>query len=464
MPKGIGSGACEAKRSHLFISYATEDSELASWLARKLAAQGYAVWFDRMKLLGGEPWVHDIDIAINERTFRLIGLLSQASKNKPNPTKERTCALKVGKRLGIPDFLIPLKVDAAEVDWQMTDLCYLPFHRGWSEGWRQLLAKLESIKAPRHLANGAGLAAATFNFGEDLISAQPERIFTNILPVKSFPETVEYLGLDASVLAATKRRLIEAWAFYTIGSHEAIAFGPPPREFAHVVTETKGSFKHTEPKELEPEAVRNGVLALLERTLRVRLLRAGIKAHPKDRRIYYLPSNFRSDGWLRFTGRQGKTARRKIVGNLTVLRPQKPAEKVHHYFAFAIRRWTLAGQQLAFQIRPTLVFSDLQGELITDKRVGPLRRKLTSNWWNDEWLSRLLAATELIVGIPSIDGDGIVLERSLLGVNSEQSIVEDRFGASTPQGDEEGSATVESVQLDDEPEDHEGNDESAEND
>ena len=39
----------------MFISYAVEDSELARWLARKLAARGHPVWFDQMKLLGGEP-------------------------------------------------------------------------------------------------------------------------------------------------------------------------------------------------------------------------------------------------------------------------------------------------------------------------------------------------------------------------------------------------------------------------
>jgi hypothetical protein len=41
-------------RDHLFISYAAENSVLADWFARRLAALGYAVWYDRLKLLGGE--------------------------------------------------------------------------------------------------------------------------------------------------------------------------------------------------------------------------------------------------------------------------------------------------------------------------------------------------------------------------------------------------------------------------
>jgi hypothetical protein len=65
--------------SHLFISYAVEDAELARWLARKLAARGHPVWFDQMKMLGGEPWPQTIDDAIKNRTFRMLALVSEHS-------------------------------------------------------------------------------------------------------------------------------------------------------------------------------------------------------------------------------------------------------------------------------------------------------------------------------------------------------------------------------------------------
>src|SRR5438034_3500293 len=113
--------------SHLFISYAVEDAELARWLARKLTARGHPVWFDQMKMLGGEPWPQTIDDAIKHRTFRMLALMSANSFDKPNPTKERTAALAVGKARKIPDFLITLKVDAAELDWQTSDISYVSF-------------------------------------------------------------------------------------------------------------------------------------------------------------------------------------------------------------------------------------------------------------------------------------------------------------------------------------------------
>jgi len=74
-------------RKLLFISYAYEDEVLAKWLARKLAIYGYGVWIDQIKILGGESWVEEVDVAIKERSFRVLALLSKNSIAKPNPRK-----------------------------------------------------------------------------------------------------------------------------------------------------------------------------------------------------------------------------------------------------------------------------------------------------------------------------------------------------------------------------------------
>lgn len=80
-------------RDHLFLSYATEDWPLAEWLTRRLTAEGYRVWCDRFKLLGGESYPKDIDIALEHETFRVLALLSRSSLHKDNPRRERTKAL-----------------------------------------------------------------------------------------------------------------------------------------------------------------------------------------------------------------------------------------------------------------------------------------------------------------------------------------------------------------------------------
>ena len=179
------------QRDHLFVSYASEDYELAEWLTLKLTAEGYKVWCDKIKLLGGESYPRDIDIAIKERTFRLLALLSQHSIRKPNPLKERTLALNISRERAI-DFLIPLNVDGlspTRLDWMTSDLTFIPFHESWASGFAQLLEKLDSIGAPRQGLNGREAVCQWFAARGSVLE-KPERIWTNLLEVREIPRTL----------------------------------------------------------------------------------------------------------------------------------------------------------------------------------------------------------------------------------------------------------------------------------
>src|SRR2546426_2854435 len=84
-PTSPSETAYSTEHDHLFISYASEDHSFADWLALRLAREGYKVWYDRIKLLGGESYPKDVDHAIKDKTFRLIAILSRNSLEKPNP-------------------------------------------------------------------------------------------------------------------------------------------------------------------------------------------------------------------------------------------------------------------------------------------------------------------------------------------------------------------------------------------
>src|SRR5208337_3659699 len=59
-----GTGVTEINsqnRNMVFVSHANpEDNAFAQWLALRLATQGYAVWSDVTRLLGGEDFWDDI--------------------------------------------------------------------------------------------------------------------------------------------------------------------------------------------------------------------------------------------------------------------------------------------------------------------------------------------------------------------------------------------------------------------
>ncbi len=79
------------------------------WLTLRLTAEGYKVWCDRMKLLGGESYPKDINTAIKWRTFRFLTVLSHQSIAKPNPLKERTFALNLARERN-ENFIVPINL------------------------------------------------------------------------------------------------------------------------------------------------------------------------------------------------------------------------------------------------------------------------------------------------------------------------------------------------------------------
>ena len=60
-------------RDTLLLSHANpEDNVVTRWLALRLASEGYGVWSDITKLLGGERFWDNIEEAIRERTVKFV--------------------------------------------------------------------------------------------------------------------------------------------------------------------------------------------------------------------------------------------------------------------------------------------------------------------------------------------------------------------------------------------------------
>lgn len=445
-------------RTHLFISYAVQDSALAGWLARKLSLAGYAVWFDRMKLLGGEPWPQDIDVAIKERSFRMLAILSENSIKKPNPSKERALALQISKDENIPDFLIPLKADGVKLDWLMTDLSYLPFNRGWADGWRQLLKKLDSISAPKTIPAGSTLAAQTFDAGEGLLTNVPEEIVTNALLIKSVPEVLTFFEFTREASKDEDRRMQYNWGCYRV-ANGYLAFGPPPTEFQEMVRQTKTAFAWRDTREYDGIDVPNMVRHIIEQTLETRLKYSKCLPHPNNHRLFYLRAGWSPDAKVHYVGRAGKKTYKRIEGRARIWRQGVPKE-VKHFFGFELKRWRLSDQTVAFQIRPTLVFAEPNGQLILDARVGPLRRRLTKMWYNAEWVNRLLAATQVIASATPLPGDGLVLEPTTVRIQAPTGIREEMLAADPAEDEIAEDAVPELPEEDDETDKAKESDES----
>lgn len=435
--------------SHLFISYASEDVALATWLARKLAAVGYAVWFDRAKMLGGEPWPQTIDDAIKNRTFRMLALISANSLRKPKPTGERVLAQKIADQRGIPDFLIPLKIDASELDWLTTAVSYVPFQNGWAPGLRQLLEKLEKISAPRNLINASSVAATSFPTGAELITETSERLRTNVIRVEDIPPGIKAFAAENPLADDEKEKLDNMWANYRVNPHLFLAFTAPPRPYDASFKATRECWSWIDHETIHRIGTRNIVTNLIVRSLKAGLIGAGCRVHPKRNQTVYLPEKFTEDGWLRFTDFRGKSARLKIRGKATFKSFGKPPELNHHHFAFRLRVGRGLDEFFWVQITPTLFFFDQSETPITDDRVGPRRRRVSKMWFNAKWLNRLLAAESILLALQSKSAEGVRLADKLHSVESMVALNEaflDKAsddGADEIDSDEEGEFFLE---------------------
>ena len=106
------NGVSNLMRDMIFLSHAGADNEFTMWLALQLAREGYPVWCDLTKLLGGEDFWKDINKAIRERVVKFIYVLSRISNEKDEPLQELAIAKKVAKQNNsLHDFVLPALID-----------------------------------------------------------------------------------------------------------------------------------------------------------------------------------------------------------------------------------------------------------------------------------------------------------------------------------------------------------------
>jgi hypothetical protein len=409
-------------RKLLFISYAYEDQVFAKWLARKLALYGYGVWIDQIQILGGESWVKDVDVAIQERSFRVLGLLSKASIAKDNPRKERTQALKLGKQRQTDDFLITLNLDGSQPDWTLSDISWISFRGSWADGLRRLLKKLESLNAPRIHAGNSAIAKAALERGSSLLTQKSEPLTTNLLPFVQVPEVLRVF--DISELDDDQSKAsYDLWPHYRLEPRRAVAFSPPPAGLARTIKETKAGFCWPSYDSIRDTPTHTIISRVLNRSVHSWLMRAGCIL-AEDRSAHYLPAPFRGESIYRFKDVDGSSTYIQVAGSVRLYRPNSAPEEVIHHPAirYAIRKTDWGG--FVIQLRPGVSLFDGAHKLITGRKVGPRTKKVTRAYFNSKWRKRLMAFTQLLTQAAAEDKESVLKLGSLITISTDWSLDE----------------------------------------
>ncbi|OFW07909.1 MAG: hypothetical protein A3G20_09165 [Acidobacteria bacterium RIFCSPLOWO2_12_FULL_59_11] len=130
-------------REAIFVSHATpEDNAFARWLGAKLAAMGYEVWADVMRLRGGADWSRELEKALRERAIKIQVACSPTSMSRDGVRNEIEIASQLAKQLNDNEFIIPLRLAKFDPHLRIANLQYIDFSRSWANGLTELLELL----------------------------------------------------------------------------------------------------------------------------------------------------------------------------------------------------------------------------------------------------------------------------------------------------------------------------------
>ncbi len=405
------------RRDHLFISYATEDWPFVEWLTLRLTAEGYRIWCDRIKLLGGESYPKDIDIAIKWRAFRFLTVLSHHSIKKPNPLKERTLALNLTRERK-ENFVVPLNLDGispTDLDWMVSDLTFISFHLGWADGLKQLLKLLEEANAPREFPNGLSAAAGWFEARQFVIEKQ-ERLWLNLAEVKELPKDIYRYETGVFIPEDERMQLLKLWPHINEGN-VFWAFEYPPSEVNDKYKfSEQGRRQNWNAMRGNDAGLRHLAVRLLNESLKSAAIARGLRVTP-DGKACYFPDGLLSNNRLNFEGYDRKRTWVNSVG-VRNFHTTTGKESCRYHLVPHMRVWLDHEIGCVILVRVHLFLTTLDGQVIEGKAALRRRKRICRSWWNKHWLVRTFAMLQFLAG----DGSSIQI-----GQRSTQRLVISKY-------------------------------------
>jgi len=422
-------------RDHLFISYAWEDGALAEWLTLRLTAEGYLVWCDRFKILGGESWPKDVDDAIKNKTFRLLQLVSAHSLQKENPVKERQLALALQKARK-EELYIPLNIDGTkttELNWQISDLAFIPFE-DWGAGLRQLLKKLDKVQASKPLGSTGQRVAIEALPPPEVVLEEPEPLYSNWFQFLSIPAAILRFRAKQGDGETVSLALRHSWA-HRRADNAFYALVKPPTNVAETsLLKANGGASWNDMDEIDGLRTSDLLFECLNKSLYARCLALGLRSMG-DRDTVFFPPGLVSGDRLRFAMPEGKKTHVRLWG-----RRRSGAGHFRYHLGFVLRARQGVGTEPVAQLKLRLYVTDGAGQPVTPglafRRGASVRRA----WWNRQQLLRqvgvmgFLSGGEDFVPLAADSGSTFALARTPLVYESSVRINERALALA---GDEE---------------------------
>jgi hypothetical protein len=422
-------------RDVLLLSHANpDDNEFTLWLALQLAKEGYKVWCDLTKLLGGEVFWDNIEDVIRQSAVKVLYVLSQISNSRDGALRELHLAQGLAKREKLGDFVIPLHIDDLpynEVTIELTRINAIPFEKSWAAGLATLLKKLEEDAVPKspHFNPTAVNQWWRTKFSaeegvcrerEEYLSnwfqvSLPDHVYFHTVSRKSIgkievTETLPYPAVQDGISLITFAKSCDVEG--QLGSELYIADESPPLSVQKLLNDTDFGKHVFRLLRLAWE------LTLADRKLPIYELANQIKS-------FYFPKDLLPSDKAFYIGVDGDRTYRAMVGYSSRTNPTTGISK-KRYWHFGLEARPMVHPTIAFAMKPHVGFTSDGATLWESKKMlASARRSQCKGWWNDRWRDMVLAAMTYLA-----DDDGVI--RMKLGSDTRLCLASRPIAFSSP--------------------------------
>lgn len=405
-------------RRAIFISHAApEDNSFTIWLGAKLAAAGYEVWADVLKLNGGDDWQRKLEEALRERTCKVLLAANPTAVSKQGVRNEIQIASDVARKIDDPNFIIPLRLAPFEAPFLIAHAQYIDFSRGWATGLYELFEVLQQeFKVPTKQATGADLWCSLQAIHGRPLENRSERLISNWLRIRKIPKTLFYYRkseLDHLGVVLSLPSVEHGDGFLTCEERDIKG---------STRTLLEGALENGWPQlGISTQDMRNKFTNLANQGMELLLKARGLRLHEMaNNRAAWWFGNDLPDSRQSFRWDDTKGSR--------VLRGYSEKRRLHWHFG--ISAYYRGGPLRHYRIKTRLLFSEDGTTILPSKRTHRTRHSFAKGWRNARWRDMLLASLywlsngESLLRVPLHLHDDLIVEVPPIFYTSPVSIQE----------------------------------------
>jgi hypothetical protein len=427
-------------RQALFISHATpEDNAFTLWLGAKLAALGYEVFADILRLRGGDDWERVLESAIRDKTAKFLLVATPQGVQKQGVRNEITIAAQTGKKLSDDQFIVPLRLAPFDAPLQIAHAQYIDFSKGWAHGLSELLTLLDEVKIPHtNSAMNTGLWQGIQLKDARAIAAKPEQLISNWIAIESLPEQIYFYDFKSGISIGKAQKAIQEAPIPLAGFNRGfVSFAPlhqlqdyfgPDLPLERVSERATENFLNDGWYDLHLAArdARAKFTDITRQSFNGFFQAKGLKSFElASGRLTWWPTSAHATLKRQsFKWDDGPSGSRQIVGQ---------SNKRGFHWHYGVTCWARTMPLRHIRVAGRVVFtSDGHSPIGNAKRLHRLRRSFCKSWRNDKWRDLLLAfwfwlsEGAKLVEVPM--GEGAALRLTL-----PPMIFDTTFGIDTPE-------------------------------